>query len=72
MGLRQVSRMNSNVATEIWSPRSKIQHPKPGVKFLVTLRGSVRDSFMPSKPHVPKFSPLGFMGLAHESHLECF
>jgi len=21
---------------------------------------------MPSKPHVPKFSPLGFMGLAHE------
>ena len=21
---------------------------------------------MPSKPHVPKFSPLGFMGLVHE------
>ena len=72
MGLRQVPRTNPNAATEIWSPRSKIQHPKPGVKFLVTLRGSVRDSFMPSKPHVPNFSPLGFMGLAHESHLECF
>ena len=22
---------------------------------------------MPSKPHVPQFSPLGFMGLVHES-----
>ena len=27
---------------------------------------------MPSKPHVPNFSPLGFMGLVHESRLECF
>ena len=27
---------------------------------------------MPSKPHVPNFSPLGFMGLAHESCLERF
>ena len=72
MGLRQVSRTNPNAAIEIWSPRSKIQHLKPSVKFLVTLRGSARDLFMPSKPHVPNFSPLGFMGLAHESHLEYF
>ena len=69
MGLRQVSRTNSNVATEIWSPRCKIQHPKPSVKFLVTLGGSAGDPFMPSKPHVLNFPPLGFMGLAHES---CF
>ena len=72
MGLRQVSRTNANAATEIWSPRSKIQHPKPGVKFLVTSGGSTGDPFMPSKPHVPKFFPLGFMGLTHESRLECF
>ena len=50
-----VSRVNSNAATEIWSPRSKIQHPKPSVKFLVTSGGSARDPFVPSKPHVPNF-----------------
>ena len=27
---------------------------------------------MPSKPHIPNFSPLGLMGLAHESRLERF
>ena len=72
MGLRQVSRTNSNAATEIWFLRSKIQHPKPSVKFLVTSGGSAGDPFMPFKPHVPNFSPLGFMGLAHELRLECF
>ena len=50
-----VSRVNPNVATEIWSPRSKIQHPKSSVKFLVTSRGSARDPFVPSKPHVSNF-----------------
>ena len=50
-----VSRVNPNTATEIWSPRSKIQHPKPSVKFLVTLGGSAGDPFMPSKPYVPNF-----------------
>ena len=50
-----VSRVNLNATTEIWSPRSKIQHPKPSVKFLVTSGGSVGDPFMPSKPHVPNF-----------------
>ena len=65
MGLRQVSRRNPNIATEIWSLRSKIQHPKPGVKSLATSRGSTGDLFMPSKSHVPNFSPLGFMSLAH-------
>ena len=50
-----VSRVNSNATTEIWSPRNKIQHPKPSVKFLVTSGGSVGDLFMPSKPHVPNF-----------------
>ena len=35
-------------------------------KFKSTLKGSAGDPFMPSKPHVPKFSPLGFMGLVHE------
>ena len=50
-----VSRVNPNTAIEIWSPRSKIQHPKPSVKFLVTLRGFTGDPFMPSKPHVPNF-----------------
>ena len=28
-----VSRVNPNVATEIWTPRSKIQYPKLGVKL---------------------------------------
>ena len=50
-----VSRVNPNAATEIWSLRSKIQHPKPSVKFLVTSGGSARDPFVPSKPHVPNF-----------------
>ena len=50
-----VPRVNPNVATEIWSPRSKIQHPKPSLKFLVTSGGSARDPFMPFKPHVPNF-----------------
>ena len=63
MGLRQVSRTNSNTTTEIWSPRSKIQHPKPSVKFLVTLGGSTRDPFMPSKPHVPNYFPFRIHGL---------
>ena len=67
-----ISRVNHNVATEIWFLRSKIQHPKPSVKFLVTSKDFAGDSFMPSKPHVPNFSPLGFMGLAHELRLECF
>ena len=52
-----VSRVNPNAATEIWSPRSKIQHPKPSVKFLVTSGGSAGDPFMPSKPHVPNYFP---------------
>ena len=46
--------------------------PSQVSKFKSISEGSVGDSFMPSKPHVPKFSPLGFMGLAHESCLECF
>ena len=58
-----VSRVNPNVATEIWTPRSKIQHPKPSVKFLVTSGGSAGDSFMPSKPHVPNFVPFRIHGL---------
>ena len=57
-----VSRVNPNTTTEIWSPRSKIQHPKPSVKFLVTSEGFAGDPFMPSKPHVPKFSPIGIHG----------
>ena len=36
-------------------------------KFKSTSEGFAGDPFMPSKPHVPKFSPLGFMGLVHES-----
>ena len=36
-------------------------------KFTFTLEGYAGDPFMPSKPHVPKFSPLGFMGLVYES-----
>ena len=36
-------------------------------KFKSTSESSARNPFMPSKPHVPKFSPLGFMGLVHES-----
>ena len=35
-------------------------------KFKSTLEGSTRDPFMPFKPHIPKFSPLGFMGLVYE------
>ena len=41
-------------------------------KFKSTLGGFAGDSFMPSKPHVPNFSPLGFMGLAHEPCLGRF
>ena len=59
-----VSRVNPNSATEIWSPRSKIQHPKPSVKFLVTSGGSARDLFMPSKPHVPNYFPFRIHGLS--------
>ena len=40
--------------------------PSQVLKFKPTLEGFARDPFMPSKLHVPKFSPLGFMGLAHE------
>ena len=36
------------------------------LKFKSTSEGSIRDPFMTSKSHVPKFSPLGFMGLVHE------
>ena len=36
------------------------------LKFKSTSEGSAGDPFMPSKPHVPKFSPLGFIGLVHE------
>ena len=36
-------------------------------KFKSTSEGFAEDPFMRSKPHVPKFSPLGFMGLVHES-----
>ena len=36
-------------------------------KFKSTSDGSTRDPFMLSKPHVPKFPPLEFMGLVHES-----
>ena len=35
-------------------------------KFKSISEGSVGDPFMSSKPHVSKFSPLGFMGLVHE------
>ena len=63
MGLRQVSRTNSNVATEIWSIRSKIQHPKPNVKFLVASGGSAGDPFMPSKAHGPNYLPFRIHGL---------
>ena len=35
-------------------------------KFKSTSEGSVGDPFMASKPHAPKFSPIGFMGLIHE------
>ena len=52
-----VSRVSPNAATEIWSLRSKIQHPKPSVKFLVTLGGSAGDPFMPSNSHVPNYFP---------------
>ena len=58
-----VSRVNPNAATEIWSTRSKIQHSKPSVKFLVTSGGSAGDPFMPSKPHVPNYFPLRIHGL---------
>ena len=58
-----VSRVNHNVATEIWFLRSKIQHPKPSVKFLVTLGGSSGDPFMPSKPHIPNYFPFRIHGL---------
>ena len=58
-----VSRVNPNAAIEIWSPRSKIQHPKPSVKFLVTSGGSAGNSFMLSKPHVPNYFPFRIHGL---------
>ena len=35
-------------------------------KFKSTSKGFAGDPFMPSKPHVSKFFPLGFMGLVHE------
>ena len=41
-------------------------------KFKSTLKGFAGDPFMPSKLHVPKFSPLGFMGLVHKSIIYIF
>ena len=35
-------------------------------KFKSTSEGSAGDFFMPSKQHISKFSPLGFMGLVYE------
>ena len=58
-----VSRVNLNATTEIWSLRSKIQHPKPSVKFLVTSEGFAGDPFMPSKLHVPNYFPFRIHGL---------
>ena len=52
--------------------RSKIQHPSQVSNSKSISGGFTEDPFMPSKPHVPKFSPLGFMGLAYESCLERF
>ena len=46
--------------------------PSQVSNFGPTSKGSVGDPFMPSEPHFPKFSPLGFMGLAHEPTLEHF
>ena len=40
--------------------------PSQVSKFKSTLEGSAGDPFIPSKPYVPKFPPLGFMGLVHE------
>ena len=40
--------------------------PSQVSKFNSTSKGSARDPFMPTKTHIPKFSPLGFMGLVHE------
>ena len=40
--------------------------PSQVSKFKSTSKGSARDPFMPTKTHIPKFSPLGFMGLVHE------
>ena len=57
-----VSRVNPNAVTEIWSPRSKIQHPKPSVKFLVTSGGSARDPFMHPNNMFPIF-PFRIHGL---------
>ena len=41
--------------------------PSQVSKFKSTLEDFAGDPFMTSKPHVPKFSPLGFMSLVHES-----
>ena len=41
--------------------------PSQVSKFKSTLEDFAGDPFMTSKPHVPKFSPSGFMGLVHES-----
>ena len=58
-----VSRVNPNAVIEIWSPRCKIQHPKPSVKFLVTSGDSAGDPFMPFKPHVLDYFPFRIHGL---------
>ena len=41
-------------------------------KFKSTSEGSAGDPFMPSKPHVPKIFPLGFMSLVHEPITDIF
>ena len=53
-----VSRVNPNTATEIWSPRSKIQNPKPNVKFLVTTGGSAGDPFYALQTTCSQLFPL--------------
>uniref|UniRef100_A0A7N2M1Y7 Uncharacterized protein n=1 Tax=Quercus lobata TaxID=97700 RepID=A0A7N2M1Y7_QUELO len=64
MGLRQVSRMNPNAATEIWFLRSKIQHPQPGVKFLIHFRGFRWRSLYALQITCSQFFPFRIHGLA--------
>ena len=72
MGLSQVSKRILVLQLRFGPQEVGFNTPSQMSNSKFTLGGSIGDPFMPSKPHVPNFSPLGFMRLAHEPNLERF
>ena len=64
---------NPKVATEIQTPKKQDSTPQARCQVLSLLQGVLLEVLLcPPNYMFPIFSPLGFMGLAHESRLEYF